>query len=398
MRFLVGLVVCLGATASYSGTPETQDRFKLPPLEFVVDLNGQETGFVSGETRQVAVNGQTVAATLQVKPTRLLQTPDFSFRFPQHLEFEYDREDGTWMVETATSWITLGRTDKEEVAEGLDALLQAATTELGKGQLGPSEIRLGGRKHAGRIIRGTKDDAPWEMEAYFLTVAGDVPYFVLILRVQPKGVTDPDVIAARQSMIDTFAFGPAKGNTKSAPFEFVLKVDGVSLDLVEREEATATVGQASLKVRVTGDVRVLRTPELALRYPDFYEFEGYVDADDGSDNWQMNGGQQMVLLVRTRSKADAPKAAKRLIDDLAATLGRPTATKPVETTFGGEKRKGTRAEFKKDGLTVASEMFPFGVGDAGYVLAFQEKAEGGKLPPIYALFRKSVEKSLTLGK
>ena len=82
MRFLAGLVISLCAAWSYSGTPETPDRFKVPPLEFVVDLNGQETGFVSGETRQVAVNGQTVAVTLEVKPTRLLQTPDFSFRFP----------------------------------------------------------------------------------------------------------------------------------------------------------------------------------------------------------------------------------------------------------------------------------------------------------------------------
>jgi len=398
MRFLVGLVVCLCATASYSGTSETPDRFKVPPIEFAVGLNGQETGFVSGETRQVAVNGQTVTATLEIKPTRLLQTPDFSFRFPQHLEFDYDREDGTWTVEMATGQIALALADKEEMSEGLDALLQQSAAELGKGSLGPSEIRLGGRKHPGRIIRGKKDEGAWEMEAYFLTVAGDVHYFVLMTRFLPKGVTDPDVIAARQTMIDTFAFGPAKGNTKSAPFEFGLTLDGVSLDLVELQERTATVGQALVKVRVTGDVRVLRTPELTLRYPDFYEFEGYVNAADGSDNWQMNGGYQSVLLVRTRSKADAPRTAKGLIDELAATLGRPTATRPVETTFGGEKRKGTRAEFKKDGLTVASEMFPFTVGDAGYVLAFHEKTEGGKLPPIYALFRKSVEKSLTLGK
>jgi hypothetical protein len=398
MRFLAGLVVCLCAAASYAETPEIPDRFEVPPIEFEVDLNGQETGFVAGETRQVGLNGQTVTATLEVKHTRLLQTPDFSFRFPQHLDFEYDREDGTWTVETAMGRIALGRTDKEEMAEGLDTLLRESTAELGKGSLGPSEIRLGGRKLAGRIIRGKKDEVPWEMEAYFLTVTGDAPYFVLIMRVRPKGVADPDVIAARQTMIDTFAFGPATGNTRSAPFEFVLKLDGVSLDLVEHQERTATVGQASVKVRVTGDVRVLRTPELALRYPDFYEFEGYVDADDGSDNWQMNGGQQMVLLVRTRSKADAPRAANRLIEDLATMLGRPTATKAVETSFGGEKRKGTRAEFKKDGLTVASEMFPFSVGDAGYVLAFQEKTEGEKLPLAYAMFRKSVEQSLTLGK
>lgn len=399
MRFLALLLACLGATAAHPRTAKLDDRFAAPPLEYAVDLNGQENLFVDGETRQVTVNGKAATATLQLKPTRLLQTPDFSFRFPSQAAFDRDRGAETWTVTSGSSRTIVGRsTDKSELAEGIDPVLRQIEADMGKGSLGPSEILLGGRKLPGRILRGKGGKGSYETEGYFIPVTDDVHYYLLMMRVS-AGKPDEDSVAAaaRRMLSDTFAFQSVRRGTATAPLEFVLKLDGVSLDVEQDIPNKATVGQAPVKVLITAFRRVLRTPELALRYPEFYEFEGYA-ADDGSDNWQMNGGQQLVLLIRTRTKADAPKAAQRLVDDLAKSLGRPSATRLVETTFAGEKRKGTRAEFQKDGLTVASEMFPFSVGDAGYVLSFQEKTEGGKLPPVYAAFRKSLEESLTFAK
>jgi hypothetical protein len=400
MRFLAGLVVCLGAAPSHAGTPETPDRFKVPPLEFAVDLNGQENLFVDGETRRVTVDGKAVTATLEAKPTRLLQTPDFAFRFPSHAQFEHSSEAETWTVTAGTRRITVGRsTDKSELAGGIDPVLRQIEADMGKGSLGPSEILLGGRKLPGRILRGQHDNGAYETEGYFIPVTPDVHYYLLMMRVS-TGNADEEAVAAsaRRMLGDTFAFQSVRRGTSMAPLEFVLKLDGSSLDVKENIPRTATVGQAPVKVLVTAFNRVLRTPELALRYPEFFEFAGSADTDAGADSWQMRNEGQMVLLIRTRTKADAARAAQRVIDDMSKSLGRPSATKPVETTFAGGARKGTRAEFRKDGVVIASELFPFTAGDAGYVLAFHETTEAGEVPPRDAALRKSIEQSLTLGK
>jgi hypothetical protein len=398
MRVLAMLLAGLGAANAHSATVKPDDRFGIPPLEFAVDLNRQENRFLDGETRRVVVNGKTVTATLELKPTRLLQTPDFSFRFPNQAAFERDPDADTWTITPGNRRIIVGRsTDKSELAAGVDPVLRQIEADMGKGSLGPSEILLGGRRLPGRILRGRRGKDTYEVEGYFIPLTGDAHYYLLIMQVSTGDPSEDSLAAtARRMLVDTFAFGSVRRGTASAPLEFVLKLDGASLDVSQDRPRKTTVGGAPVDVLVTAFMRVLRTPELALRYPEFYEFTGHADTKDGSDRWQMQGRQQMVLLIRTQGKADAPKAAQRVIDELAKSLGRPSATKPVETTFAGEARKGTRAEFKKNALTIASEVFPFIAGEAGYVLAFHETTRGGEVPPNDAFFRKSIEESLTL--
>jgi hypothetical protein len=393
MWMIAGWLAWLGA-GSPAGTAGGHDRFAEPPLEFALELDGQETDAVEGETRRVTVGGRTVEASFTVKPTRLLRTRDLSFRFPREFDFAHD-EGGSWKLTRDADMIVLARIeDAAALPEALEAGVGRLKENLAA-EVKPASIRLGGRTVQGRSGHGGKGRADFVFELFTFPV-GKVGYLLLRSEVHPSGgATHPATVLAWKTLTESFTFAAATGPEDQAPFEFTVTLDGSPFDLAERQARTLTAGGATWKARVLQkDMRTLRAPDVTLRYPFAYEFKGEV-AEDGTDVWSMDGGDQLVMLVRLRSGAEAAKAVQSNIDIMAADMGKP-ATRSVETTFAQAKRKGTEAEFKKGDMTVVADFFPFTAGGSGYLLVITQSSQGGEVPPIYRLARQSIEKSVTI--
>lgn len=393
MWMIAGWLAWLG-TGSPAGAAGGHDRFAEPPLEFALELDGQQTDAVEGETRRVTVNGRTVEASFTVKPTRLLRTKDLSFRFPREFDFTHD-ESGYWMLKREADIVMLARVeDAADLPKALESGVARMTEDL-PAEAKPASIRLGGRTLQGRSGRGVKGPVAFAFELYTFPV-GKAGYLLLRSEAHPSGgATHAATVLAWKTLTESFTFATAKGPEDQAPFEFAVTLDGSSFDLAERQAQTLTAGGATWKARVIQkDMRTLRVPDVTLRYPFFYEFKGEV-AEDGTDVWRMDGGDQLVMLTRLRSGGEAAKAVQSNIDIMAAEMGKPT-TRSVETTFAQAKRKGTRAEFKKGDMTVVSDFFPFTAGGSGYLLVISQSSKGGEVPPIHSLARQSIEKSVTI--
>lgn len=261
----------------------------------------------------------------------------------------------------------------------------------------PVQATLGGRKRTGDRVEFEMEGGRFVSEAFAFEAGGE-SYLLAFTETVIKGEAAPlpATAAARKLVADTLTL--AKGtDAEAALHEFQVTVGGVSMDLLEGESRDLPVAGAPVKARMLVlPTRSLRTPEVSFRFPRDHK----VDLEarpDGTSRWTVEGDHELVMLVRTASSGAAAAQVQGVLDEIGETMGAPRRSASAETRFGGEKRTGHRSEFSKIILRVATELYPFGAGDAGYVLVFNQTWSALQKPGPPAA-RRVVEETLTIEK
>src|SRR4051812_44057033 len=86
-----GLIIAvLCATAAADNKEPTNGE---PPLEYTVNIDGQDVAINSGQTVKVKVGDREVQLRLTPSPQRTLRIPGLSLRYPANYNYESDQTD-----------------------------------------------------------------------------------------------------------------------------------------------------------------------------------------------------------------------------------------------------------------------------------------------------------------
>lgn len=215
---LSALVLCLLLAASAlaraadrvaAAAPEGSEE---PPAEFTLEIDGQSVDVQTGAPAKAIVAGKEVTLRLTPKPTRLLKTPEFSFRFPRGYSFEHEQDGGT------TTWTLSGNNNTlivTRVAQKLDsATLAGETLKAMQAQLRQQDVRptkvtakLGGRTIEGLHAEWRVGDQRIRNDVYAFAAGGAT--YALIVQDSPteSGATSDDTRKAVELLEATMKFG-----------------------------------------------------------------------------------------------------------------------------------------------------------------------------------------------
>lgn len=170
---VIKLALAAACAFAVAAAPEAQQAE--PPLEFTIEVDGQSVDARAEEPAKVRVNGRDVTATVKVKPTKLLQTPEFSFRYPRQHAFAYESDESTttWTLDGNDSVVILTRyAAKIPPADLAPALIKEIGGQLGEVKQSPASIELFGKKVDGTRLAATLAGQKIVQAIYTFDVAG----------------------------------------------------------------------------------------------------------------------------------------------------------------------------------------------------------------------------------
>ena len=154
----LGLVMTLTALAQEKpqGAATTE-----PPLEFVLEIDGQKMPMTADAPTKITVGGKEVIAKLTVLPDRLFQGPSVSFRYPRQHAFAADATTPgmtQWTLDGDSNVLIVQHVDEKvdqqemvkDLVDGLKRQFGARNVKRSKG-----EVSLGGKKYPATGLTAT---------------------------------------------------------------------------------------------------------------------------------------------------------------------------------------------------------------------------------------------------
>jgi hypothetical protein len=202
---------CLTATVLVTPVAASAQPTSEPPLEVVLELNGQLTEATAEQPFKVKLAGGEVPARISIRPTRLLKTAELSFRYPRAHGFQVETEgDGTtWTLDGSDNTVILtrfaGRTDP--------AAFMQTTVDTIVGGLGKSITRnaaaqatFAGRTHKGRALTFSLAGQTLAQEI-FAFAAGPATYSLIVQDMPTEGRTSAETEQVMNLLRDTLSLG-----------------------------------------------------------------------------------------------------------------------------------------------------------------------------------------------
>lgn len=121
-----------------------------PPLEFILDIDGQKFPLTADSPTKLTLAGKQVTANLTIKEDRLFSIEGLSFRYPRQHSLEVDPTMAQWTLDGNNSVILVQRTGPELKPQDLvTATAAELRTQFGRANVKQAKgaVTLGGKKY-----------------------------------------------------------------------------------------------------------------------------------------------------------------------------------------------------------------------------------------------------------
>lgn len=173
MRFHSFISITAAMFLPISTAASAQEADAEPPLEVVLEIDGQKFDAAVGESAEVTIDGKTRSLKLTAKPTRRFAKAGIEFRYPSY--FTYELDDSIpgiriYTVEGPTTMVMLQNFNAGELTADAAAasLLEELRRLYGDSLAGvtKTEMTLGGKKVAGQRATAIFAEQRLQQEVY----------------------------------------------------------------------------------------------------------------------------------------------------------------------------------------------------------------------------------------
>jgi len=192
LRTLPVVTTALVATLAF-GRVAPQQGGNEPPLRFTLEVGDEEVSILAGRSFELTIDGDTRAAILRLRPTRVFRLPELEFEYLNYMAFEADLESDTvdiWTLDGNACVVTLMRYDEGTDAEDLRTRVIDSTLEMvSNGEADPEEveIELDGEMWPGELVTVTIGEV--SMDYFFYSHAMSTGTYLLTVL---DSLTDDD--------------------------------------------------------------------------------------------------------------------------------------------------------------------------------------------------------------